>query len=75
MCTYYRRGTRHACVVVGVELMASWNYCCRGTRHGCVVVSVELLMLWSYCRRGTKHVCVFVWGGTDVVVEILLSWN
>jgi len=44
---YCRRGTRHAWVVVGAELLLLSNYCRRGNMHVCVVVNVELLVSWS----------------------------
>ena len=47
---YCRRGNKHVCVVVCVELLLSWGDCCCGTMHVCVVdtcgtdvVVVELL--------------------------------
>jgi hypothetical protein len=47
LLSYCRRGTMHACVVVGAELLLLSNYCRRGNTHVCVVVNVELLVSWS----------------------------
>jgi len=35
-----RRGTKHALVVVGAELLLLSNYCRRGNMHACECVSV-----------------------------------
>jgi len=45
---YYGRGTMHAWVAAGAELLLLLsNYCCSGDRHVCVAVVVELLLSWS----------------------------
>ena len=47
MLSYNSRGTMHALVVAGAELLLLSNYCRSENIHVCVDVWVELLSSWS----------------------------
>ena len=47
LLNYCRRGTMHARVAVGAELLLLSNYCRSGNMHVCVAAGVELLLSWS----------------------------
>ena len=50
---YCRRGNKHVCVVVCVELLLLLSYCRRGTKHafgGCRCGIVAVVKLLSSCK-------------------------